>query len=437
MSRRLLATAALGLAVTAVSAQAQTQLAIGQSLVGQLSGTDMVWSDGARYDMYVFYGTAGQYVQIDMQSTEFDSYLILQDQNGAELDRNDDFGGTLNSRIARTLSYTGSYRIIAKSLSSNRFGTYTISLTGSGAPTPAATGVIQDGVRGWITAGEMRSGNLSPGDAQLNRGAVYHAYLYNGRAGETVTLEVMSSSIDPYAVIQDGQGNALASDDDGGGSLQARLVYTFPNTATYRLLATTYGQAATYGPYTLRLSSNMAGMTQPMVTTGVMVPGAVGTIGLNQQISGTLTAMDQRFDNKPIHIYSFSCIAGLSFTMAILSSWDNYAVVIDPSGVVVARDDDSGGNLQARLSYTCPMTATYRLGVTTFTTSTQPGPYTLQVTSAGSMAPPVSQPQPVVGQAQPIVGQAQPMVGQAQPVVSQPQPVAQPPAAQPIAQPQA
>lgn len=420
MYRRLAATVALGMAVAVLPARAQTQISLGQALVGQLTATDMIYSDGARYDLYIFYGQAGQFIQIDMQSTDFDAYLILQDQNGIELDRNDDGGGNLNARIQRTLAYTGSYRIIAKSLSSNRFGTYTISVTGSGGPAPAVGGAVsQDGVRGWITSGESRSGVLTASDPQLQRGAVYHAYLYNGRPGETITLEVMSSSLDPYAVVQDASGNALASDDDGGGNLQARLVYTFRSAGTYRLVATTYS-SGTYGPYTLRVTSNMAGMPAPVQTVTGGIPNPVGTIGINQQVSGTLTSMDQRFDGKPVHLYNFSCIAGLSFQMDVLSSWDNYAIVLDPSGTVVARDDDTGEGLNARLLYTCPMSATYRLGVTTFLPSTQPGPYTLQVTSAGAMAP-----QPTVGQPQPIVGQAQPLAGQPAP------------AAQPVAQPQA
>jgi hypothetical protein len=95
--------------------------------------------------------------------------------------------------------------------------------------------------------------------------------------------------------------------------------------------------------------------------------------------------------------------------MDILSSWDNYALVFDPMGNVVARDDDGGDvGLNARIAHTCTMSGVYRLAVTTFTSSTTPGAYTLQVSSAGAvmMAQPMVQPmapQPGITLPQPTV----------------------------------
>jgi hypothetical protein len=65
-----------------------------------------------------------------------------------------------------------------------------------------------------------------------------------------VTLEVTSTDFDAYAVIQDQNGNVLARDDDSGGNLNARIVFTLPYTGNYRMLANTLRVGAT-GAYSL------------------------------------------------------------------------------------------------------------------------------------------------------------------------------------------
>jgi hypothetical protein len=81
--------------------------------------------------------------------------------------------------------------------------------------------------------------------------------------------------------------------------------------------------------------------------------------------------------------------------MDILSTWDNYAIVFDPMNNPVARDDDTGEGLNARINHTCTVTGVYRLGVTTYTSGTTPGAYTLQVQSMVAMAMQPVTPQPL------------------------------------------
>jgi len=132
-------------------------------------------------------------------------------------------------------------------------------------------------------------------------------------------------------------------------------------------------------------------MGQPMVQPMMNNPsGVVGTIGVGQQAQGVLSMGDARYDNKPFQAYNFQCTTGLTFQLNILSTWDNYALIFDPMGNVVARDDDSGDVLNAQVSYTCPMNGTYRLAVTIALASTTPGQYTMQV--MGNAGPTMMQP---------------------------------------------
>ncbi|WOD37667.1 pre-peptidase C-terminal domain-containing protein [Nodosilinea sp. E11] len=66
---------------------------------------------------YTFEGTAGQTMTITLDSTDFDPVLTLRDAEGTEIAFNDDFGGTLNSKITITLPADGTYTVVARSFS--------------------------------------------------------------------------------------------------------------------------------------------------------------------------------------------------------------------------------------------------------------------------------------------------------------------------------
>lgn len=66
---------------------------------------------------YTFDGTAGQPMTITLESTDFDPVLTLLDASGDEIAFNDDFGGSLNSKIIVTLPADGTYTVVARSFS--------------------------------------------------------------------------------------------------------------------------------------------------------------------------------------------------------------------------------------------------------------------------------------------------------------------------------
>jgi hypothetical protein len=392
-------------------ARAQGQIAIGQAMSSQLTVASPVNSDGRRYALWTFMGTAGQFVQIDMQSAELDSYLILQDQNGTQLQFNDDGGGGLNARISYALPYTGVYRIMAMSFRTSgvMFGNYTLSVTSAGmAMQPTAVTASQ------IAIGQSMMSQLTAASPINNEGRRYAVWTFNGSAGQPVQIDMVSNELDSYLILQDQMGNELQRNDDGGGGLNARINFTLTYTGAYRILAMSFRTSGVmFGTYTLSLQGVMAVAPQvtPMGQQLTNPTGVVGTIAVGQQASGVLSMADARYEGKPFQAYNFSCVAGQSFQMDVTSTWDNYARVFDPIGNEVAHDDDSGGNLNARINYTCLTTGTYRLAVTAFSTSSPGGPYTMMVSQ---MAGPT---QPIIQPAQPVI-QPAPGVTMPQPSVS-------------------
>ena len=97
---------------------------------GSLSSTDSQLSDNSYYDRYSFTGKAGQQVTISMQSSAFDTYLLLVDENGNTINENDDSNReTANSEINAALPADGEYDVIANSYDALGQGAYVLTVT--------------------------------------------------------------------------------------------------------------------------------------------------------------------------------------------------------------------------------------------------------------------------------------------------------------------
>jgi uncharacterized protein (TIGR03437 family) len=76
-------------------------------------------------------------------------------------------------------------------------------------------------------------------------------YQFSVAATQTLTITMSSQVMDSYLQVLDASGTVIASDDDSGGVLNARIVRSFAP-GTYRIEATTAANDQT-GAYTLRL----------------------------------------------------------------------------------------------------------------------------------------------------------------------------------------
>jgi hypothetical protein len=215
---------------------------VGQEMTGELRSSDPRLNDNSVYHLWTFRGQQGQTVQIDVMSRDFDAFVILQDAMGNELERDDDDGDGLDARIQYTLPTAGTYRIVANTYSGNSYGTYRLRVTSMGMGAPRSGAAIRRGAR--------FSGTLTASDARMEGGKVFHYFLYHASAGETVTIDLESSTFDPLLVIQDRQGNQIQRDDDSGEGTNARLSFSFPYQGEYRIVVTSFA-AGVYGVYTL------------------------------------------------------------------------------------------------------------------------------------------------------------------------------------------
>jgi tetratricopeptide (TPR) repeat protein len=139
---------------------------------------------------YTFSGTEGQAVTIDLTSPDFDTTLTLVGPDGQEIAFNDDFGGSLNSRIVATLPGDGEYRILVRSFAGNG-GNYSITVnpaTEYEQAYAAATTLYQSGSFAEAIAafGEAIEIDPTQPSAYIDRG---NAYLATGENTEAAIAD--------------------------------------------------------------------------------------------------------------------------------------------------------------------------------------------------------------------------------------------------------
>ena len=101
----------------------------GQTVFGRLEAGDSVIGDSTFADVFTFRAPRDGDVTIDLRSSEFDAYLIVQDTEGTTLATDDDSGDGTDARVAMRMQRGTTYRILANSYGEDRqSGTYRITL---------------------------------------------------------------------------------------------------------------------------------------------------------------------------------------------------------------------------------------------------------------------------------------------------------------------
>jgi hypothetical protein len=225
----------------------------GQPARGALAQGDGQLRSGEFADSYRFLGQAGQRVTIDMRSSELDAYLIVVPPEGDQID-NDDFEGLgTNSRVELTLTASGEYRVIATTYRPGETGAYEVLVSDAGERELAGASAPGEDVG----LNETVTGALAQGDATLDSGEFYDTYSFNGRRGQTVTIEMASAEIDTYLILLTPSGETQQNDDGIPGTTNSRLTWTLPASGEYTIVATSYAPGER-GAYTLRVNRGAA-----------------------------------------------------------------------------------------------------------------------------------------------------------------------------------
>ncbi|MBX9680604.1 MAG: PPC domain-containing protein [Gemmataceae bacterium] len=322
----------------------------------------------------------GRTYVIDMISTDFDSYLRLEDSKGQNLAQDDDGGGNLNSRIRWTPANDDAFLIVATSLGGGQ-GNYTLKVRPQTAlpplkATPIAFAKGEESIRVQAKLDD-NDHPLGPNNAY---GKLYSVKLSKGTQYQ-IDLVRNDNNLDPYLKLQDANGKDLAQDDDGGGNLNSRIRYTPAQDAEFRIVATALGNGQ--GAFTLTVAK-----------FGVAVPAAkAGPLNFKEgenrlTVSSTLDNTDPAIgpNNGPGKTFTLKMAKGTRYTIDLArndNGMDPYLKLADPTGNVIAEDDDGGGNLNSRIQYTPKDDGEYKIIATSL--NNNGGNFTLSVEKAGAV----------------------------------------------------
>ena len=218
---------------------------------------------------------------------------------------------------------------------------------------------------GELTVGAEVWGALSAADVRDGRDAYVEAWTLEGRAGESVTVDMISDEFDSQLyVVGPGLGETL-SDDDSGGACHARITFTFLESGTFRVVASS-SSSRQAGPYTLRVSETpgptagySCGGMNPALLTDLPTDGR--RLALGDVVSGSLTGESPTIgDGRRAEAWLLEGRAGASVVVILESdAFDAYLYATGPGLGEVLSDDDGAGELNSRLTITFPVDGDY------------------------------------------------------------------------------
>jgi hypothetical protein len=106
---------------------ARNTLSLGSSVDGNITYTGCQYDGQVFADLYQFILAADTTVDLGLNSSDFDAYLVLLDAKGNVVDEDDDGGGNTNARVTVPLA-AGTYYVVAKPVGDYlKHGAYTLS----------------------------------------------------------------------------------------------------------------------------------------------------------------------------------------------------------------------------------------------------------------------------------------------------------------------
>lgn len=390
------------------------QISIGQTINGNLSGSDSLYPDTTYYKMYQFTTTPGQEITIDLSSSDFDPVLIVRGEGLAQSIVDDDGGPACSSRVSQAFLGRGPYRILVNTTASphRQTGRFALAISEGSQHvqgrsendcSPAGSGPQSTAAVTSIRVGETVNGSLTSSDSLYPDNSYFKFYQFTAPAGRPVTIDLSSDDFDPVLIIRGSDLRNSIINDDGGPGCYARVSRTFPSTGPYRILVNTtstperqtgrFSLSITDGSKPVQDSAAATADCQTASTAGSASSssssgGSGGEHGIDvgQTQQGTLTRNDVLLEHDSTYAQAWTIQGRANQTITIdleSDAFDSYLFLRGP-GIEGGRDfqdDDSGGNCHARLTAMFPQSGEYEIVVNTAGQHYATGAFTLSVTS--------------------------------------------------------
>ncbi|WP_297803362.1 PPC domain-containing protein [uncultured Brevundimonas sp.] len=345
---------------------APTPFTVGETVNGEITDETQIGMSSKPSDRYSLSVVAGRAYQIDMESSDMDSYLSLFDAAGKLVQSDDDGGGNLDASLTFVAKEDATYVIEASALSEGRTGPYSLSVEEVAAP-PAPTP---------IAMGATVEGELTDDDARKGGSGRYDAYSFSATEGQRLQITLESSDFD--ALLELGKAgddfDAMVTDDDGAGrGTDSRILFDVPETGEYVIRASSY-QSDERGGYELRLTDRGPKPERGSVMVGSTVRGSLSD---RDNTSEGGIGSGAFYDEYTFHASkdeklrfilvapTFDAVVMVRSASAEGSSWGK-------------QDDDGLSDTHSRLIWSAPNDGEYVVRVTSFQANST-GDYSLIV----------------------------------------------------------
>jgi type IV secretory pathway TrbF-like protein len=280
---------------------------------------------------YVITVAAPQVITISLTSTT-NAYLVLHDgpdMNGVTIASDDNRGPGLDALIVKTLA-AGTYTIEATTASAAQVGNFTVAARTNTAPCYSTLKLNKAVDSKWLTSCESTAFD--------DHYARFYKLVVPSDEVVTITL---SSATNAYLVLRSGEtqlGPIVAQDDNRGAGLDAQIVRTL-TAGTYTVEATT-SSVSQLGNFTLVARTDVAPCFNKL------------TRDVTTSSSWSTQCESTTFDDHYARFYTLNVPASQVVTISLSSATNTYLILHSgpsPVGAEVARDDNAGPGLDARI----------------------------------------------------------------------------------------
>ncbi|MSQ93581.1 MAG: hypothetical protein EXR98_03385 [Gemmataceae bacterium] len=288
---------------------------------------------------------------IDLDSKDFDSYLRLLDKAGNQLAEDDDGGGDLNSRIIHSPAENGDHQVIVTTFDA-QLGKFSLKvrelkITGNAKPFTLEK------------KGFEHAGNLAQND-KTDLGKLTKVVSVQLKAGQSYLFEIDSEDFDCQIYVFDGKNRLLGQD-------LAKVICAVTDNAPVNLVVASFdGQV---GKFNLKV--------REFTLKGEAKPREIGKDGIS--IMANINKADETAVAKLGKVYSVQLKAGQNYTIDLASpTMDSYVYLFDGKSKLLAEDDDTGGDLNSRISFRAERDGIYHILASTLD-GDETGAFTLKV----------------------------------------------------------
>ncbi|MCK6503093.1 caspase family protein [Myxococcota bacterium] len=318
---------------------------------GALDKKDMTLPAGEYAEVFPVDLAAGDRVLIEMESSKFDTYLVLKAPSGQAMENDDLDGDTHQSQIDAIVEESGTWLVYATSARAGEKGKYSLKVSvarGGGSTAVSSSG----GGAGSLTLGTPAQGSLAQGDETLANGEWVDTWTVELQAGQQLTLDMTSSDLDTYVGLRSPSGAVDGNDDFGGSRTHSRVERTVEESGTWTVYATTY-QAGQGGSYSLLAQVGGGG--------GASSDGT-------ERWSGSLASGDAVLSSgEYADVVRVEGQAGERWVVDLRSSaFDPFLIVKGPDGTQVENDDFEGAGDRSLVDLTLPASGTWQIATTTY-----------------------------------------------------------------------